>query len=470
MTRLIVVTCSAVGLILFVSFIITRLLRARSRGLSIRMQVFLALATIIGTFAFGLGVLVIDRVESRAQRLAEAAAHDEAQALAALITSEMQRTQVSLPELAHELSRWLPSVQRFSSSPAEPAGLEILTPEGALLFPSHKNSKASEKGAVFVDIPLLQDGELQGTVRVVKPTLVVEALLADFAPTVLVISLILGATAAVAAAWIGRTIAAPIESLSRFAERVSAGERTALPGRVTGREVIRLVQSIDTMQRKLEGRPFVETFAADLSHELKNPVAAIRASAEVLTEGALEEPEQAKKFVSRILEASERIEKLLAELLHLARVETRGPEKLTRLDFAQLLRDVRESYPQTEQRLVFTQAEGSYLVRGDEMWLTRALANLLDNAHHHSPAGTPIRLQLLTQSSYLLLRIQNEGAIAPHIQPDLFRRFVTTRRDRGGTGLGLAIVRAVAEAHGGQINILQAGPPSVALELRLPLS
>ena len=127
-------------------------------------------------------------------------------------------------------------------------------------------------------------GQRAGAVRVVKPTIVMRKLLEDFAPTVLVISLVLGAAAAIAAMWIGRAIAQPIERLSEFSERVSAA--SAPPRRLGafGREVTRLARSIDSMRRQLEGRPFVETFAADLSHELKNPVAAIRASAEVLEE------------------------------------------------------------------------------------------------------------------------------------------------------------------------------------------
>jgi two-component system sensor histidine kinase CreC len=135
-------------------------------------------------------------------------------------------------------------------------------------------------------------------VRVVKPTVAMRNLLADFAPTVLVISLVLGTAAALAAAWIGRAIAAPIEALSVFGERVSLGERRGAPPIAFGREVTRLTRAIDSMRRDLEGRPFVETFASDLSHELKNPVAAIRASAEVLEESALEEPIEARRFVA----------------------------------------------------------------------------------------------------------------------------------------------------------------------------
>ena len=82
MTSLLLIAASSVALILFVAFIIARLLRSRTAGLSIRMQIFLALAGIVGTFAFGLGVLVVDRVKARATFLAEESARAEATAVA----------------------------------------------------------------------------------------------------------------------------------------------------------------------------------------------------------------------------------------------------------------------------------------------------------------------------------------------------------------------------------------------------
>ena len=90
MTRLVVSATAAIGLILFVAFIAARLVRSRSRGISIRMQMFLALASIVGAFAFGLGLLVLDRIEARATLLAEGAASDQAGAIATLLASEME--------------------------------------------------------------------------------------------------------------------------------------------------------------------------------------------------------------------------------------------------------------------------------------------------------------------------------------------------------------------------------------------
>jgi two-component system, OmpR family, sensor histidine kinase CreC len=304
-------------------------------------------------------------------------------------------------------------------------------------------------------------------VRVIKPTVVMKALLADMAPTVLVISLVLGAAAAGAAAMIGRAIAEPIERLSIFGERVSRGERTAPPPPEFGREVTRLSRALDRMRRELSGRPFVETFAADLSHELKNPVAAIRASAEVLEESALEEPEQARHFVQRIREASERIERLLSELLGLAHIEARGAESFEPVDLARLARRTLETLGDDRPR-VSVVSEGDVRVSGDELWLTRALANLIDNALVHSEPSSAVFVEVVRRGQDVVLAVRNRGTVEPHVKDRLFRRFVTTRREKGGTGLGLAIVQAVAEAHGGLADLESAGPPDVAFRVKLP--
>ncbi len=457
MIRLVVVAATSVGVILFVAFIVSRLVQARARGMSIRMQVFLALALIVGTFAAGLGVMVIDRVEARAVRLATAAAEDEAAAIAGMIGGQVVRQQASIGDIAVQLEQ-----ERARGADLR---LELLDGDGALLFPAGDPSEMGTPGTVHVEAPIVVDGRRLGAVRVVKETVVTKRLLADFAPTVLVISLVLGAAAALAAMWIGRAIAAPIEAMSAFSERVSAGE-PASPPLASGREVRRLAESIDSMRRQLEGRPFVETFAADLSHELKNPVAAIRASAEVLDEGAIDEPEQARRFVTRIRESTARIERLLQDLLSLARIEARGVEEFDPVEVGALAAAATESLDGAAR--VTVKADGDTRVRGEPEWLTRAIGNLVDNALVHSEAGTPVEVSVGRESGSVVVRVKNEGAVAKHVRPKLFSRFVTTRAEHGGSGLGLAIVRAVAESHRGRIELAAAGPPTVELRLTLP--
>ncbi|MET0790840.1 MAG: histidine kinase dimerization/phospho-acceptor domain-containing protein [Polyangiaceae bacterium] len=457
MIRLIVVAAASVGLMLFVAFVVSRLLRTRTRGMSIRMQMFLALAVIVGAFAFGLGLMVIDRIEARAVRIASQAAQDEAITLSGMMAGELDRTGVSLADLATRLEH-----ERVRGADLR---LMLIDEQGVRLFPAR--APPDEGGVVSVDAPIRVRGARIGAVRVVKPTVAMRNLLADFAPTVLVISLVLGTAAALAAAWIGRAIAAPIEALSVFGERVSLGERRGAPPIAFGREVTRLTRAIDSMRRDLEGRPFVETFASDLSHELKNPVAAIRASAEVLEESALEEPVEARRFVARIREATARIERLLSELLSLARIEARGVESFAPVDLSELTRRAIESLGDAQTQIVL-HASGDTRVRGDELWILRALVNLIENGLTHGDRGARLSVEVSRVEDWVNLTVVSQGSISSHVRERLFQRFVTTRPDKGGTGLGLAIVRAVTEAHGGQVELLNSGPPEVVFRVGLP--
>lgn len=458
MTRLVIVAVGAIGVILFVAFVLARLVESRTRGLSIRMQVFIALAVIVGAFAFGLGLMVIDRIEARAVRIASAAALDEATAIARLLEGELGRTGDDIEAVA----------QRFELEAARGADLrlQLLDGEGHLIFPAHPKPLPALEAPVSVDAPIVVGGRRVGAVRVIKPTVEIRLMLTDMAPTVLVISLVLGGAAAIAAIWIGRAIARPIEALSRFAERVSAGERTVVPPPVGAREVKRLIESIASMRNQLEGRPFVETFAADLSHELKNPVAAIRASAEVLEEGAIDDPEAAARFVARIRESAQRIERLLGDLLGLARIEARGVEEHAAVDLAEVAERTIAGLLDAAERVTL-ESEGDARVRGDRVWLGRALANLVSNALTHAEDGA-VKVEVRRVGTEVVLSVTNRGEVHAHVRKRLFRRFVTTRQDRGGTGLGLAIVRAVIESHRGRVELVTPGPPEVKFRAFLP--
>ncbi|MCC6556315.1 MAG: HAMP domain-containing protein [Polyangiaceae bacterium] len=456
MLRLVISAAASICLILLVASFVSRLVRARTAGMSIRMQIFIALGGIVGAFAFGLALLVIDRIEARARSLAEGSARGEAAAFAMLVGAEMETRGVGLE-----------GVRSIGTPEPGAAALDLalIDLEGRTVRSS--GPAPGDPGTVFATAPIIVRGQPVGSVRVVKPTIVVQRMVADFAPPILVLSTVLGAAAAVSSFLIGRAIAAPIEALTDFAVRVSEGERRAPPPPAHGREVQRLTRAIDSMRRQLEGRPFVETFAADLSHELKNPVAAIRASAEVLEGGALEDPEEAARFVARIREATARIEALLGDLLSLARIEARGVEEAAVVDLCAIAQAAAARARDRGGRVELA-APGSAEVRGDAQWLGRALDNLLDNAQVHGEPGAPVVVEIVRRGDRVAVAVRNRGEVGRHVAGRLFRRFVTTRADRGGTGLGLAIVRAIAEAHSGSAECAQKGPPEVELRLNFP--
>ena len=191
--------------------------------------------------------------------------------------------------------------------------------------------------------------------------------------------------ASAGAAAFGWAVAQPIERLTRSAQRIAqGGSQRGLPAPI-GQEVRALTDAMLSMRNALES---LEAFVADLSHELKNPVAAIKAASEVLREGA---PKSRLKdrFLARIDEASQRLEVLTKDLLALARREARGARlQRSMLNLVEVIDAAKDTYlSQAENKGVTIEflAE-SVRIRGDRHWLIRAVGNLIANALRYSPS------------------------------------------------------------------------------------
>jgi signal transduction histidine kinase len=312
-------------------------------------------------------------------------------------------------------------------------------------------------------------------VRVRKGTSGMAQLLSDVAPKVALLGLIFAVASALVAALIGAAVAGPIERLTRAAERVAHGERQAVLPEPRGREVRALTHALESMRRELEQRHALEAFVADLSHELKNPIAAIRAAAEVLEEGAADRPETAHRFAARIRESAARLQSLTQDLLSLARLEARGLEEQREVvQLEGLLGEVVESHRAAAAAAgvaLQLSAKGAHRTRGDAPWLRRAFDNLVANALQHTPRGGRVVVSIEERGSAVRVAVADEGAgVDPAILGRLFQRFSSTRHGQGGTGLGLAIVRAVAELHGGRAGLGANGPGGATFEVELPVA
>jgi two-component system phosphate regulon sensor histidine kinase PhoR len=220
-------------------------------------------------------------------------------------------------------------------------------------------------------------------------------------------------------------------------------------------------------------------FVANVSHELKTPLAAIRGYAETLVDGAVEEPETARRFSARILDQCRRLGELLDDLLTLSRLESTEPFRATApVELAELAAEAVDLVAEraAARRVAVTLAAAEPLtVDGDAEGLLRLLSNLLDNAVKYNREGGAVEVRLTRDDGLARLEVRDEGiGIPPAHLPRIFERFYRVDRGRtreeGGTGLGLAIVKHVAQAHGGRVEVTSEPGRGSTFRVLLPLA
>ena len=224
----------------------------------------------------------------------------------------------------------------------------------------------------------------------------------------------------------------------------------------TGRIVVTLIDI--TQRRRLE--VLRRDFVANASHELKTPVAAVRALAETMLTALLEDPEAAHRFAERIGREAERLDVLVRDLLDLSRVE-RGTLDIEPVDLVGLAKEVAGGYTDLaeERRVRFsTELQPQLSLRGDRAQLGLLLSNLVDNALRHTSAKGAVCVRLHATESRAIIEVVDTGEGIPAGELSrVFERFYRVDKARarqtGGTGLGLAIVRHVAEGHGGTVRV-----------------
>ncbi|MBI5838079.1 MAG: HAMP domain-containing protein [Candidatus Eisenbacteria bacterium] len=205
-----------------------------------------------------------------------------------------------------------------------------------------------------------------------------------------------------------------------------------------------------------------QEFVANVSHELKTPLTLIRGSAETLLDGGLEDEAHRRAFVEKIERHSERLQRIVEDLLELARLEQPGVRAGEEsVDLAELARGVVQSFRDAAASrslaLEWHDPGGPVAVSGDVDMLERAIANLVDNAVKYTQQGSvSVRVGREAGVAFCEIRDTGPGIPAEHLSR-IFERFYRVdqgrSRELGGTGLGLSIVRHVAELHGGSVRV-----------------
>lgn len=201
-----------------------------------------------------------------------------------------------------------------------------------------------------------------------------------------------------------------------------------------------------------------EVFVADLVHELKNPVAAVRASAEALRRAEVD-PKRAARLASILETSSGRLDLVISRFLELARAQAGlpGAERQV-VDAAALARGVAESTgldPRFTEVTFTVDAPPEATVSGVASAIESALRNLVENAASFAALGegaAAVWIEVETRPEALVFQVRDSGpGISADDLPRVFDRFFTKRKTGLGTGLGLALVKAVAEGHGGRV-------------------
>jgi two-component system, OmpR family, sensor kinase len=269
-----------------------------------------------------------------------------------------------------------------------------------------------------------------------------------------------GGVALLLAAIAGYGVAAgalrPVDSMRRRAAAISPGEAgQRLPVPRSRDEIARLGETLNDMLARLEAAFARErTFVADASHELRAPLAILKAELELaLRQGR--SPHELRAALESAAEETDRVVALAEDLLVIARLDQgRLPIRPTEVAVPDLLTAVAGRFDAragASGRSVCASAEAGIRLWGDRVRLERALSNMVDNALRHG-AGT-VRLSARARDDAVELHVADEGpGFPPEFLGRAFERFSRAdgARSRGGTGLGLAIVAAVATSHGGQ--------------------
>jgi two-component system OmpR family sensor kinase len=274
----------------------------------------------------------------------------------------------------------------------------------------------------------------------------------------------------------------PIEAMAMQADRITAGnlaDRVALhnPRSEVGRLGTALNGMLTRIQAGVQEREAsqerMRQFFADASHELRTPLASLLANAELHQHGALTEPAQITEVMRRTALETQRMGRLVDDMLRLARLGQRPGQYREPVNLTALVADCAERARITDPgRRWHVEVAAGLQMTGDEELLRRAVDNLCANVLVHTPPDTAGTITATAGNGQVRITVSDDGpGVAADKLPQIFERFYRagTGASRPGSGLGLAIVTEVAAAHGGTAEAAPASPHGLRITLTLPV-
>lgn len=264
--------------------------------------------------------------------------------------------------------------------------------------------------------------------------------------------------------FLARTIVRPLRRLAIAAQRVRAGRaREVVVPRLPSRrdEIGLLARAVSDMTQALRQRiDATEAFAADVTHELKNPLASLRSAVEALER--VNDPALRDQLLHVVRDDVHRLDRLITDIAEASRLDAElSRTRFEPVDLGQMIAGLVEAREtrgvERGVQLAFARPEpGTAVMMGEETRISRVIENLIDNAVSFSPDGGVVQISATRDGGRVQLRVDDEGpGVPPEAREAIFRRFHSVRPDGEAfgkhSGLGLAIAKATIEAHDGWI-------------------
>lgn len=260
-----------------------------------------------------------------------------------------------------------------------------------------------------------------------------------------------------------RTITLPIAALVLRAREIGTGGRAAIQplDNYGTSEIATLAQAFfDLAARLVDRSDYVQSFAAHVSHELKSPLTAIRGAAELLRDAEMT-PEERRRFLDHIVADADRLDGLLVRLRELARAEL--PMSGGHTSLAAIAADLAARFPKLA--IAFDAETNPTIALSSEV-AAIVFGHLADNSVQHG--ATKLTLSAAANATTIgIIAADNGPGISPGNRALVFQPFFSTRRAEGGTGMGLDIARAMLEAHGGGIALIDSDS-GAAFQITVP--
>lgn len=325
---------------------------------------------------------------------------------------------------------------------------------------------------MHVAAPITRGGETIGVLTVAMPTRAVLPFAEAGERRVLRAGLVLMAAALLVGFGLTWWLTRSLDRLKGYAVQAAEGRKAALPA-LSG-ELADLGKAMEAMREKLEGRAYAEAYVHTLTHEMKSPLAAIRAAAELMEDPAMPEADRAR-FRANIQASEARLRELMERMLDLASLQQRqalkDPVDVDLADLAARVVEAKGTLLAKGGCTVELRVPQGSRVRGEAFLLEQALSNLLDNAMAFSPQGGVITVTAEAEGDALTLAVRDQGAGLPDFALgrafEAFYALPAPGSDAKGTGLGLAFVKEIAELHGGRAAIRNL-PDGAEARLELP--